>query len=96
MAGVAHSDRFGRRRQRKFIVRAAVAENLPAVPAVVLSSGDGKLFLTQFAVSGLFVLQPNLTPLQSFVGFFDVLNLHFGFAEFGAELLQSLFLVFTD
>lgn len=38
MAGVTHSHRFGRRRQRKFVVGAAVAENLPAVPAVVLQT----------------------------------------------------------
>lgn len=47
-------------------------------------------------MSGFFVLQPNLTPLKSFVGFFDVLNLQFGFAEFGAKLLQSFFLVLTN
>lgn len=36
VAGVTHSDWFGGRRQRKLIVRAAVTENLPAVPTVVL------------------------------------------------------------
>lgn len=70
-----------------------------------LSSGDGELLLTQLAVAGVLVLQPNLPPLRqslktgtssrcgelpqqhqkdqllylkSFVGFFDVLNPHFG------------------
>lgn len=47
-------------------------------------------------MAGVLVLQPNLPPLKSFVGFFDVLNLQFGFAEFGAQFLQSLLLIFTD
>lgn len=96
VAGVTDSDWFGRRRQRKLIVRAAVTENLPTVPAVVLSSRDGELLLTKLAVTCFFVLQPNLPPLKSFVGFFDVLNLQFGFAEFGAKFLKSSFLVLTD
>lgn len=75
VAGVTHSDRFGRGGQRELIVRAAVTEDLPTVPAVVLSSGDGELLLTQLAVAGLLVLQPHLPPLKNFVGFFDVLNL---------------------
>lgn len=36
VAGVAHSDGFGRRRQRELVVRAAVTEDLSTVPAVVL------------------------------------------------------------
>lgn len=80
VAGVTDSDWFWWGRQRELIVRAAVTENLPTVPTVMLSSRDGEFLLTQLAMAGLFVLQPNLTPLKSFVGFFYVLNLHFGLA----------------
>lgn len=38
VARVTDSHWFGRRRQRKLIVRAAVTENLPTVPAVVLQT----------------------------------------------------------
>lgn len=40
MARVAHSDWFGRGRERELVVGARVAEDLAAVPAMVLSSGD--------------------------------------------------------
>lgn len=36
VAGVTDSHWFGRRWQRKLVVRAAVTENLPTVPTVVL------------------------------------------------------------
>lgn len=64
VAGVADSDRFGRGGQRELVVGAAVTEDLPTVPTVVLSSRDGELLLTQLAVAGLLVLQPHLTPLK--------------------------------
>lgn len=96
VAGVADSDWFRRGGQRKLIVRAAVAEDLPAVSAVMLPSRDGELLLTQLTVAGILVLQPNLSPLKSFVGLFDVFDLQLGFSQLGAQLLQSLFLIFTD
>lgn len=40
VAGVADPDRFRRGGQRQFVVRAAVAENLPAVATVVLEKDE--------------------------------------------------------
>lgn len=40
MTGVTHSDWFWRGRQRKLVVGAAVTENLPAVPTVVLETEE--------------------------------------------------------
>lgn len=64
MARITDPHWFWRGREGQLVVRAGIAEDLPTVSTVVLSPRDGELLLTQFTDVGVFVLQPDLSPLE--------------------------------
>lgn len=74
VAAVAHTDWSGVGGQGQLVTGARVTEDVAAVPAVVLSPGNGELLFTLLTVCCFIVFQPSMA-LQCLIYFFDVFHL---------------------